>query len=195
VNEIDVTFVKRGEMNYATADDAELVAAAREGDIDAFEGLVRRHSGAVYAHATRFFGDASAADDVAQEVFIKVYRSLDTFGERSRFSTWLYRITRNTCLDQVRGGKRRPIPVDPLDVSASAPGDLSDQVALAASVEAAMRSLAPEDRDALSAVSVFGLSYAEAADALGVPEGTVKSRVFRARRSLSATLGLTKGGA
>jgi RNA polymerase sigma-70 factor (ECF subfamily) len=182
-------------MNYATADDAELVASASDGDLEAFEALVRRHTRVVYAHSLRFFGDPSAADDTVQEVFIKVYRTIGTFDERSRFSTWLYRVTRNTCLDQVRAGKRRPQPVDPLEVSAQVPGDLADQVALSASVEAAMRALVPEDRDALSAVALFGLSYAEAGEALGVPSGTVKSRVFRARRSLSATLGLTKGGA
>lgn len=181
-------------MNYATADDAKLVAAAHDGDLDAFEVLVRRHTRIVFAHAVRFFGDASAADDVVQEVFIKVYRSLDTFDERSRFSTWLFRVTRNTCLDMVRAKRRRPEPVDPLEVSASVPGDLADQVALTASLEQAMRALAQEDRDALSAVSLFGLTYAEAGQALGVPAGTVKSRVFRARRSLATTLDL-RGGA
>lgn len=181
-------------MNYATAEDAALVALARNDDLDAFEALVRRHTRAVYAHAFRFFGDHSAADDVVQEVFVKVYRSLDSFDERSRFSTWLYRVTRNTCLDQVRAGNRRPQPVDPVEVVVAAPGDLSDRVALSASVEQALQALPPEDRDALSAVSIFGLSYAEASIVLGVPTGTVKSRVFRARRSLSATLGLPTGG-
>jgi RNA polymerase sigma-70 factor (ECF subfamily) len=182
-------------MNYTTADDAALVKAAHEGDLDAFEALVRRHTRTVYAHALRFFGDQSAADDTVQEVFIKVYRALDSFDERSRFSTWLYRVTRNTCLDQFRTGRRRPVPVDPLDISARVAGDLSDEVSLSVSIEQAMRALAPEDRDALSAVALFGLTYAEASEALGVPAGTVKSRVFRARRSLSATLGLAKGGA
>lgn len=181
-------------MNYTTADDTQLVAAAHNGDLEAFEALMRRHTRHVYAHAVRFFGDASAADDVVQEVFIKVYRSLDTFDERARFTTWLYRVTRNVCLDMVRSGRRRPDPIDPLQVAAASPGDLSDQVALATSLEAAMRSLAPEDRDALSAIGLFGLSYAEAGQALGVPAGTVKSRVFRARRTLAAALEL-RGGA
>lgn len=182
-------------MNYTTAEDAELLAASRYGDLEAFAALVRRHSGAVYAHATRFFGDPSAADDTVQEVFIKVYRGLDKFDERSRFSTWLYSVTRNTCLDQVRAGRRRPNPVDPFEITASMPGDLSEEVALSVAVEEAMRALAPEDRDALSAVALFGLTYAEAGQTLGVPAGTVKSRVFRARRTLAATLGLSKGGA
>jgi RNA polymerase sigma-70 factor (ECF subfamily) len=175
-------------------DDAELLAAARQGDLDSFEALVREHTRTVYAHALRFFGDASAAEDTVQEVWIKVYRSLSSFDGRARFSTWLYRVTRNACLDSVRAGARRPIPVDPID-SVAAPGDLADEVALTTSVEQAMRALAPEDRDAFSAVALYGLSYLEVAETLHIPVGTVKSRVFRARRSLAHLLGYPKGGA
>lgn len=177
-------------MNHATTDDAALVAAAKGGDLEAFEAIVRRHTGVVYAHAYRFFGEKTAAEDAVQEVFVKVFRSLADFDERSKLSTWMYRVTRNTCLDMVRAGRRRPIPVDPLDVIAAVPGDLADEVALSTTVELAMRALAPEDRDALSAVVLFGLSYDEAGAALGVPVGTVKSRVFRARKSLAATLSI-----
>ncbi len=181
-------------MNHESAEDPVLVAAARDGDLAAFETLVRRHTRTVYAHALRFFGDRSAAEDVTQEVFVKVYRSLSGFDERARFTTWLFRVTRNACLDEVRSGRRRPIPVDPLD-SPSVQEDFSDEVALSAAVEHAMRGLTPEDRDALAAVALFGLSYAEAAEAMGVPAGTVKSRVFRARRTLASTLDIGTGGA
>ncbi len=182
------------DMTELDTDDAALLTAAKGGDLDAFEALVRAHTGAVYAHALRFFGDATAAEDVVQEVWIKVYRSLATFDERARFSTWLYRITRNTCLDAARSGKRRPVPVEVVD-NVSVPGDLADEVALTTSVEAAMTTLQPEDREAFSAVALFGLSYAEAAALLGVPAGTVKSRVFRARRLLVHALDLSTGGA
>jgi RNA polymerase sigma-70 factor, ECF subfamily len=180
-------------LSEQARDDAALLAAARDGDLDAFETLVRAYTGVVYAHAVRFFGDQTAAEDVAQEVWIKVYRSLSTFDERARFSTWLYRVTRNTCLDAVRAGKRRPVPTDFAD-TISAPGDLADDVTLTAAVESAMRTLMPEDREAFSAVALFGLSYAEAAEQLGVPAGTVKSRVFRARRTLAHMLGLGADG-
>lgn len=175
-------------MDHATADDRDLVAAASAGDQAAFEALVRRHARTVYAHALRFFGDPMTAEEVAQDVFIKVYRSLDSFDGRSRFTTWLYRVTRNACLDEVRAGRKRPALVDHFEDDALV-DDFSDTVAVSASLEAAIRTLPPEDRDALSAVSLFGLSYAEAAASLGVPEGTVKSRVFRARRTLAAALG------
>ena len=180
-------------MPGPTPDDAALLAAARDGDLGAFEALVRAHTGEVYAHALRFFGDTTAAEDVAQEVWIKVFRSLATFDERARFTTWLYRVTRNTCLDAVRTGRRRPVPTDLADTT-PAPGDLADEVTLTTSVETAMRTLLPEDREAFSAVALFGLSYAEAAVQLGVPAGTVKSRVFRARRGLAHSLGMSAGG-
>lgn len=181
-------------MVETVPDDAALVAAAQGGDLDSFEALVRAHTGRVYAHALRFFGDPHTAEDATQEVFVKVYRALPEFDGRSRFSTWLYRVTRNTCLDMFRAGKRYPTPVDPVDLAAQEPPDFSDASALGVAIEQAMRALPPEDRDALSAVSVFGLSYAEAASALGVPAGTVKSRVFRARRALSTALDLSGRG-
>ena len=176
-------------------DDATLVARAREGDIDAFEALVRAHTRAVYGHAVRFFGSPDSAEDVVQEVFVKVFRSLSSFDGTAAFSTWLYRVTRNTCLDAVRAGRHRPVPVDPVDLVIPAPGDLADEVALSTAVERAIEALPPEERDALNAVTLFGLSYAEAASALGVPTGTVKSRVFRARRALISALGIGAGGA
>jgi RNA polymerase sigma-70 factor (ECF subfamily) len=180
-------------MQADRPDDA-LVMRAREGDLDAFEALVRAHTRTVYAHAVRFFGSSDSADDVVQEVFIKVYRSLASFDGTAAFSTWLYRVTRNTCLDALRAGRHRPVPVDPIDLVIPSTGDLADEVTLSSAIEHAIEALVPEERDALNAVTLFGLSYAEAADALGVPTGTVKSRVFRARRALVAALGLGAGG-
>ncbi len=183
-------------MDQARRDDVALVAAARDGDLDAFEALVRSYTPTVYAHAYRFFGDGPSAEDAVQEVFVKVFRSLPEFDGRSQFSTWLYRVTRNVCLDAFRAGKRRPVPVDPLDVVPTGLADPANEATMNVAVEQAMAALPPEDRDALSAVSVFGLSYAEASEALGVPTGTVKSRVFRARKSLAHSLDLKpRGGA
>lgn len=171
----------------------ELVAAARSGDAAAFERLVRVNIDAVYAHALRFFGDHTTAEDAVQEVFLRVYRTLGSFDGRSSFSTWLFRVTRNVCLDMFRSSKRRPAPVDPLDIVSGASPDFADGVVTGAALERALQSLPPEDRDAFGAIALFGLSYQEAGDALGVPAGTVKSRVFRARRTLVTLLGLSKG--
>jgi RNA polymerase sigma-70 factor (ECF subfamily) len=183
-------------MEQARRDDAALVTAARDGDLDSFEVLVRAYTPTVYAHAYRFFGDGPSAEDVVQEVFIKVFKSLPDFDGRSTFSTWLYRVTRNACLDALRAGKRRPVPIDPLAAVPIGSADPANEATMNVAVEQAMASLPPEDRDALSAVSVFGLSYEEAGQALGVPTGPVKSRVFRARRSIAHALDLRpKGGA
>lgn len=173
----------------------DLVRAAGAGDRAAFEALVRTHTDAVYGHALRFFGDRPAAEDATQEVWIKVYRSLHDFDGRSAFSTWLFRVTRNVCLDMQRAGRRSAVPVDPFELAASAAGTTDGDAGVLVDFERAVRTLTPDDRDAFNAVALFGLTYVEAADALGAPAGTMKSRVFRARRALITTLGLdAKGG-
>ena len=180
-------------MSEAAAREMDpVVASARDGDADAFERLVRAHADAVYAHALRFFSDRGLAEDATQEVFLKVYRSLAGFDGRSSFSTWLFRLTRNVCIDMMRRSRRVPTPVDPATVAPPSVPDFADGVVTAHSVERAVATLPPEDRDALSAVSLFGLTYEEAGIVLGIPVGTVKSRVFRARRTLLALLGLSR---
>jgi RNA polymerase sigma-70 factor (ECF subfamily) len=176
-------------------DDPELIRAANDGDVGAFEQLVRSHADAVYAHAYRFFGDAQAAQDATQEVWVNVYRALPEFEGRSAVSTWLFRITRNVCLDMLRAGRRVAAPIDPVDLHGIASDDTAGDATSRVDLETAMRALSPEDRDAFNAVALFGLPYAEAASALGVPAGTVKSRVFRARRALIALLSLDVQGA
>jgi RNA polymerase sigma-70 factor (ECF subfamily) len=170
--------------------DTELIQAADDGDLEAFESLVRAHADAVYAHAYRFFGDATIAQDATQEVWVNVYRSLPGFENRSSFSTWLFRITRNVCLDMLRSGRRAAPPVDPIGLQGFAPNDTAGEAVSHADLESALRALSPEDREAFNAIALFGLPYAEAGSVLGVPAGTVKSRVFRARRALVALLGI-----
>jgi RNA polymerase sigma-70 factor (ECF subfamily) len=175
--------------------DQELVRAALSGDDRAFETLVRTHADAVYGHAFRFFGDQASAEDATQEVFIKMFRSLATFDGRSAFSTWLFRVTRNVCLDIARAGKKHPVPTDLAQIEAPTTRDFSDDVVMTNVVEAAIRALPPEERDALGAVTLYGMSYQEAAETFEVPVGTVKSRVFRARRTLAHILEPAEGGA
>jgi RNA polymerase sigma-70 factor (ECF subfamily) len=182
-------------MKKTKRDDPELVRAANDGDMGAFEELVRAHTDAVYAHAYRFFGDVHAAQDATQEVWVNVYRALPDFQGRSAVSTWLFRITRNVCLDMLRAGRRAAAPVDPVDLHGIASDNTAGDAGTRVDLQTAMRALSPEDRDAFNAVALFGLPYVEAGSALGVPAGTVKSRVFRARRALVALLALdVKGG-
>jgi len=174
-----------------STDEAALVSAAQAGDEDALASLVRRHIDAVYGHALRFFGETGAAEDATQEVFLKVFRSISTYNGQAAFSTWLFRVTHNVCLDMVRRGSHTPVPIDPVLIEAPSTEDFADTTTTRLAVESAMRALAPEDRDALDAVTLFDLSYGDAAQLLGVPAGTVKSRVFRARRALAAMLSPT----
>lgn len=177
-------------MRKTVRDDRELIEASVSGDPGAFEALVRTHADAVYAHAYRFFGDTHTAQDATQEVWVNVYRSLQGFANDSAFSTWLFRVTRNVCLDMLRSGRRVAAPIDPVDLQGTADDDTEGEAVSRLDLEKAVRSLSPEDREAFNAVALFGLPYAAAGSVLGVPAGTVKSRVFRARRALAALLDL-----
>ena len=168
--------------------DIEAARAVADGDSDAFESLVRAHADAVYGHCLRFFGERTAAEDATQEVFLKVLRQAGSYDGRAAFSTWLYRLTRNTCLDAARAAGRRPVTAelsqlpDPAGVDPMAARDDADVL------RRAMAELPPGERDAISAVGLYEMTYAEAAEVLGVAVGTVKSRVFRARRALVEAL-------
>jgi RNA polymerase sigma-70 factor (ECF subfamily) len=158
--------------------DPATIRAAAAGDVRAFESLVRDHQDVVVRFVRPLVGDA-VVDDVAQETFLRVHRRLGTFGFRCRFSTWLLQIARNAAVDELRRGARRerlalvaPPPAPPPSPDARA------------ELRAALASLSPTIVEALVLVEVFGLSYDDAGQVLGVPVGTVKSRVFQARRKL-----------
>ena len=124
-------------------------------------------------------GDDELAADVTQETFVRVHRSLTRFRFDSRFSTWLFRIARNAAVDEQRRMARRQ-----RIVAAVARPEPSGDGALGAELKAALASLSPRLREAFVLVEVFGLKYQDAAEVLDVPDGTVKSRVFRARLQL-----------
>ena len=158
--------------------DPATIRAAAAGDLGAFEVLVREHQATVIRFVRHLVGDAHA-DDVAQETFIRVHRRLGSFAFRSRFTTWLLQVARNAAVDELRGRARRerlalaaPLPAPP-----SSPDDRAE-------LHAALASLSPTIVEALVLVEVFGYGYEDAGKLLGVPTGTVKSRVFQARRKL-----------
>lgn len=179
------------------ADDRELVAAARHGDRAALDLLLRRHYDRIHAVCRRVIGSARDADDAAQEALIKIVRSLHAFDERARFATWAYRVATNAALDELRRRGRRPLlhavdddgeplHAETLDPRAHAP---LDAVADHAALDEALRAIPEEFRIAVVLRDVGDLDYAEISQALGVPVGTVKSRIARGRAMLAARLG------
>ena len=171
-------------------DDRRLVDAARRGDRRALEDLLRRHHPRLHAVCRRLLDDESDAADAAQEALIAVASGLERFDGRSRFSTWAYRIAVNACLDELRRRRRRPAAGTGEDLDALAAASPSvDAVADRLDVGAALARLGPEFRAAVVLRDLCGLDYAEIADVLGVPPGTVRSRISRGRAALVPLLG------
>ena len=176
----------------------ELVALAKQGDQDAFAQLVEANQNKIFSLALRMTGNPEDGADLAQEAFLKAWRNLSTFQEESSFSTWLYRLTNNLCIDFLRKEKRRKAAVTTIslddDENESPPVEVPDQRftpeteverrELRAAMSQALRSLSDEHRQILILREVEGLSYTEIAGLLELEEGTVKSRIARARISL-----------
>ena len=166
--------------------DARLVRRATRGDRDAFDELVARHRDRVWAITLRMCRDREDAEDALQETFIAAWRALDRFGGRSEVTTWLYRIAVNKSHDAI-ARRRTATPLDELHEPAS-PVDAGEQRARRAAIEQALQTLTPEFRAVAVLCDILGLTPAEAADVLEIPEGTAKSRVFRARAELARAL-------
>ncbi|MCZ6782561.1 MAG: sigma-70 family RNA polymerase sigma factor [Proteobacteria bacterium] len=181
--------------------DTEAVALAREGDHDAFRVLVERYGDRVYRLALRVLRDEEQARDAVQEAFLKVYGALRRFEGRSSFYTWLYRLVLNLCLDikrrdrsdrHVEWDEERPPAFQPADVGApqgpAGPGEALERTELRGRIAAAIETLPEDARQTLLLREVDGLSYAEIAETMGIPKGTVMSRLHYARRKLQAEL-------
>jgi RNA polymerase sigma-70 factor (ECF subfamily) len=174
--------------------DEELLAAHLLGDRDAFGQLVGRHERRVYGICLRMLGNREDAQDAAQEAFLSALRRASSFRQEAAFSTWLYRIAVNAATDQARRrGRARTTPLEPGDAGVAGPaagrGDPGDEVAIAVTVQAALSRVPEEFRAAVVLCDLLRLPYAEAAAILGVPVGTVKSRVYRGRLALAGELG------
>lgn len=172
-------------------DDSELVARHIDGDPHAFDLLVRRHRDRAWSVALRTLGDPTEAADAVQDAFVSAYRSIASFRSEAKFSTWLHRIVVNASLDRVRRARARPtVPLD--DALASTLADPHDAIGesdTARAVTDALRQLGDDQRAAIVLVDLHGLTVEDAAAALGVPEGTVKSRCHRGRVALAMHLG------
>jgi RNA polymerase sigma-70 factor (ECF subfamily) len=156
---------------------------------------MRAHEDRVFAICLRTLGNRDMALDATQETFITVFRKVGQFEGKSAFSTWVYRVAVNTCYDVARKAKRRqvdalPEHVEPEDAGA---GDAFEAADLRPDINAAIANLPEEFRAAVVLSDLEGLPLAEVADIIGVPVGTVKSRVFRGRKILAAALGNLRG--
>lgn len=172
--------------------DLQLVARARDGEQDAFVALVRRHDAAMRRLAARLLpvSEGFDLDDVLQEAYLKAYRSLNRFREESRFSTWLYRVTYNACLDELRRSRLRPVAQDPASPEwpVHSDGDVGGDREAVEAVRSAVAALPPDQRAVLVLVIGEEMDHRSAAEILGVAPGTVASRLFRARAGLRRQL-------
>jgi RNA polymerase sigma-70 factor (ECF subfamily) len=173
------------------AQDAQLLARVVEGDHDAFNQIMRNHEDRVFSVCLRLMGNREQALDATQETFLTTFRKAAQFKGNSALGTWIYRIAVNTCYDQLRKQKRRrtdPMPehIDPADHAAE---DAVEAAALRPDIQRALAAIPRDFRIAIVLSDIEGLGLPAVAEILGVPVGTVKSRVFRGRRLLAAELG------
>jgi RNA polymerase sigma-70 factor, ECF subfamily len=169
---------------------AAVVKAARRGDHRAFTRIVHRYDDGLRALAFHLLGSREAMDEVLQETYLNAYRGLPQFRGEAAVGTWLYRIAYTTCLRRLRRPERlEPTDEERLETLTAPSSDLADEVALRDEVRRALGTLTPEQRVAVLLIHHDGFSYADAAEVLGVPVGTVASRVAAARRALGHEFG------
>lgn len=169
--------------------DEQLATRARGGDRRALEELLDRHADRMYAISFRVTRHAEDARDATQEAMIAVVRGIGRFDGRCAFTTWLYRVTTNAALDEVRRRGRRPRPVDDVGERAATDPDIGTAIAGGLLVTELLAALPTEYRDAVALRDLADLEYDEIATILGVPIGTVRSRIARGRGRLARELG------
>ncbi|MGH9902625.1 MAG: sigma-70 family RNA polymerase sigma factor [Pyrinomonadaceae bacterium] len=187
--------------NFAGIADSLLVSRAIAGREENFEELVRRYQRPIVAYVYRMVGDYDAALDLTQEVFIKVYGSLARYRSEYKFSTWIYRIAHNASIDHLRrSGSGRTEELEreseegggtyekPLASGLLTPEQESERAERRAEIEEVVGALAPAYRELIVLRHAHDMSYDEIAEVTGLPLGTVKNRIFRAREAMRAQL-------
>jgi RNA polymerase sigma-70 factor (ECF subfamily) len=181
-----------------TQPDHGVLRKAQRGDERAFTLIVRAYETPVYNYVLRLVGDRALAEDLTQEVFLRVFQGLPKFSLRSKFTTWLFQVTKNRVLDELRASERRPRlsvaleDVPPLEV-VDAP---FERVEAMDAVWRSVANLTPDLKMALLLRDVVGLSYTEIADSLEITLATVKWRIYKAREEVQLALareGITFG--
>ncbi len=181
--------------------DRELLEAVLEGDTTAYRGLVEKYQGRVYGMLYGMLRNREDARDLTQEAFVKAYHNLDSFRLESSFYTWLYRIAMNLAIDFVRKRKRRPTTSFEEGIAAreedgtiadlhhqDSPRRVVERKQLYGRIMDALQKLPEDQRQVVLLRELEGLAYKEIADVMGIPEGTVMSRLFYARKKLQKLL-------
>src|ERR687892_5268 len=184
--------MSRGREQISTT----VLDRARAGDQEAFTALIRHYDPGLRALAYRLLGDRERMDDALQETYVKAFRALPRFRGESSLGTWLYRIAYNACLDELERSRRVvQLPLEDEIVEAGPRTEPGEVVPRRADLVEALAALPAEDRAAVLLVDAQGFDYREAARVLEIPEGTVASRLNRARRALRRALGDLPEGA
>ena len=191
---------RKGDTSVLVAEQ-ELISRSQKGDLDAFEELVARYERQVYTIAYRYMGNPEDASDLAQETFIKVYKSIDKFRGDASFSTWIYRVTSNICKDELRKIKRKyqtsldqeiwldegSVTKQVMDTNPT-PEEAYEQKELKKYLQDLIAGLSPEYRMVVVLRDIKGYSYEEIAEITETSLGTVKTRLNRARKALCEQL-------
>ena len=177
--------------------ESQLVERSLDGDLAAFEELVLLFDKKIYNYCYRMTNNSNDAEDLAQEVFIKVYRNLKSFRKDSKFSTWIYRIAYNTCIDNHRKKKFRLLSLnrgedEQQEMDLPSPTPLPEEQVISGEqygmIKECIAELKPEYKSAIILRDIQNYSYKEIADILNIPMGTVKSNISRARALLRDAL-------
>jgi RNA polymerase sigma-70 factor, ECF subfamily len=189
--------------------DTVLVAASRQGNSDALELLLGRHYDRMHRLCRRMLGNDRDAEDATQEAMVAIVRGLPSFDGRSAFSTWAYRVATNSALDELRRRRRRPTPTpierdggEPSSAGGCMPSaggdswpDPGDAISARLEVDAALQQLPADQRSAVVLRDLLDLDYAEIAEVLSIPIGTVRSRIARGRSAIASLLAHEHGPA
>ncbi len=186
--------IGEGDMNI----ESQLVEKSMDGDLDAFEELVLLFDKKVYNYCLRMTNNRNDAEDLAQEVFLKVYKNLKNFRKDSKFSTWIYRIAYNTCVDNYRKKRFKLLPLNKIideeqqEIDIPSPGPLPEEQVISnekySLIKECIAQLKPRYKSAIILRDIHNYSYREIAEILDVPIGTVKSDINRGRALLRKAL-------
>ena len=189
--------MKAVEATRAT--DEELVAAILDGEAALYTDLVERYRGRLINYLNRFLGNVHESEELSQEVFLRVYRALDRYNPKYRFSTWLFRVAKNAAIDLIRKRRLKLVPMQRVGVDGQAqerefeseerdPYRTLRNLERRQAIGAAIDGLKEEYRELIQLRHFAEMTYEEIAEFKGMPLGTVKNKLFRGRRMLKARL-------